>query len=84
MTELFPEHCSCGCPIDRAYDLATHYAWAHYECGTDRAGKGCKPLDRNIRTDRTDLCRYIADLRKRAGLTSKQAYKKVAAKHFSQ
>lgn len=71
--ELFPEHCTCGCPLVRTHDIDTRYQWASYKCGTYRAGKGSELLYNGSMTDRTKLCRYIANLKRQAGLTKAQA-----------
>jgi len=73
MSDLFPDHCVCGCPIKGTYDEDTKHPWASYECETEKAAKGTIPLDNGSMTYRTDLCRYISALRKSAGLTPSRA-----------
>lgn len=70
---VFPSHCSCGCPVRNVYDADGSHPWASYTCGTDRAGKGSPPLDNGSMTERSDLCRYIGHLKRKAGLTKTQA-----------
>ncbi len=71
-----PQQCTCGAPVQSHYEVKTKHAWCTYGCGTDRCYPGSEPMeDTGLMADRSDMCRYTTELRRRLGLTPSQAAK---------
>lgn len=70
----FPDHCKCGAALDNVHDAGKPYAWAVYECGTERALPGGVPFEDTKRMiERSPMCRFAIALAREAGITTARA-----------